>query len=288
MRVLRSTAIKITSPTFVSDDGETPEDCASTPTATVAHEDGTSLAALSPASGASDGEYTATLTATHTANLGRLTVTWTGTVDSLVQVYTQDVEVVGAHVCSIVELRNLKGLDDTTKFPLEVLRGERDYWTELIEDACGVSFVPRYQRDVLDGDGTNRLALSKIHPTSVVSVTVEGTSQTTSEFTLDDEGAIRWDGGTFTRSSTPGNVVVAYEHGYPSCPEDVRRPLLQVIRASIARTRQDAPNDAISETFDGGSTIRYSTPNAAQGRPTGNLALDAALAGHMYRHPAVG
>ena len=289
MRVLRSSALKITSPAFVGDDGETPEDCASTPTATVAHEDGTALAALSPASGVSDGEYTATLTATHTANLGRLTVTWTGTVDSLVQVYPQQIDVVGAHIVSLPEIRDLKGMDDITKFPIAVLRRVRDHWADRLEEVCGVSFVPRYQRDVLDGDATSRLALSKVLPSSLVSVTVDGVAQTTSEFTLDEEGAIRWSGATFPRSTTPGNVIIAYEHGYPACPEDVRHPLLEVIRADIARTRQDAPSDAISETFDGGATIRYSTPDPARGRPTGHLALDAALnAGHMYRHPAVG
>ena len=286
MRVLRSSAVKITSPTFVADDGETPEACASTPTATVTHEDGTVLAALTPAAGADTGTYVGTLTATHTANLGRLTVLWTGTVAGLVQVYRQEFEVVGAHYVSLPDIRNERDMDNTTKFPTSLLIRERDKWATRVEEICGVSFVRRYKRETICGDGTDRLRLVEFHPRTVLAVSIDGVAQTVGNFTLQPAAStITSEHGLFTFDK---DCVITYEHGFDAPPGDVRTAVLAAIVRDIKRTTQDLPSDAISSTFDGGPQIRYSTPNAAQGRPTGILELDAVLAQHNYHAPAVG
>lgn len=285
MRVLRSSALKVMSPLFVGDDGETPEDCASTPTATVTHEDGTSLTALTVAAETDPGLYSSTLTSTHTANLGSLRVTWTGTVDSLVQVYVDEYEVVGAHYATVPEIRNLRGIDRSDRFPLATVRDVRDHWAERIEDACGVPFVPRYARDVQRGDGTCRLALSQVFPRTLLSVKVDSVSQTTSEFYFDGS-AIVWDGGTFTAGD---EVIVAYEHWHSRTPPaDIRREYLKVVRQELLRDHSDLPPDAIYRAFADGEAVRYSTPDPANGRATGAISLDAVLVGYDYKVPAVG
>ncbi len=290
MRVLRNTALSVLSPTFVGADGETPTDTASTPTAAVSREDGTSLSALTvTASSVSDGVYSAALTTTHTSQLDRLKVTWGGTAGSLAQSYVTELEVVGAHLVSITEMRDERGLDNTTSVPLALLRRVRDKWAQQIEDACGVAFAPRYERDVLRGNGKSVLLLSKIRPLSLIAVTIDGVSQTLTNFSLHDSGAIEYEGSTFPRPSGAGpNVVVTYEHGFPSCPEDIRHELLKAIRQEVHRYSKDLPTDAISQAFPDGPTIRYSTPGPD--RPTGILSFDALLASPAYRFrpPAVG
>ena len=287
MRVLRATALTVNSPTFVGADGESPANTASTPVAAVAREDGTALtAAVVSATPVSTGVYSASITTTHTAQLDRLKVTWTGTAGSLAQTYTTELEVVGAHYASVPEIRDERGLDNTTTFPLHLIRRVRDKWAQQIEDACGVSFVPRYERDVLRGDGTPYLALSHIRPLSLIAVTIDGTSQTLTDFTLHDTGLIEYEGSVFPTSSTGPNVVVTYEHGFPNVPEDIKHEVLKAIRQELLRYTKDLPTDAISQAFPDGPTIRYSTPGVD--RPTGILALDAVLARYQFRAPAVG
>jgi len=287
VRVLRNTALSVLSPTFVGADGETPTDTASTPTAAVSREDGTSLSALTvTASSVSDGVYSAALTTTHTSQLDRLKVTWGGTAGSLAQSYVTELEVVGAHYATIPEIRDERGLDNMTTFPLHLIRRVRDKWAQQIEDACGVAFVPRYERDVLRGDGTPYLALSKIRPLSLIAVTIDGVSQTLTDFTLHDTGLIEYEGSVFPTSSTGPNVVVTYEHGFPNVPEDIRHEVVKAIRQELLRYVKDLPTDAISQAFPDGPTIRYSTPGTD--RPTGILSLDAVLNRYKFRAPAVG
>jgi hypothetical protein len=284
MRVLRASAHTITSPTFVGADEESPADCASTPVCAVAREDGTSLTAAT-VTHSDVGVYTAALTTTHTASLDRLKLTWTGTAGSQVQVYVQEVEVVGAHYAGIPEIRGRRDLDNTVRFPLEEIRRVRDAWADRIEEAMRVAFVPRYARDVLDGDGTNRLALNHVLPHTLVSVTINGTAQSLTGYTLDPSGAIR-STSTFP-CGDPANIEVVYEHGYLACPPDVRLEYVKAVRAELLRDKTSLPSDAISTTVDG-VTVRLGTPNPELGRPTGILALDAVLMGsHDYRTPAV-
>lgn len=287
MRVLRATALTVNSPTFVGADGETPANTASTPAAAVAREDGTALTAASVSGTAvSTGVYSATITTTHTSQLDRLKVTWTGTAGSLAQTYTTELEVVGAHYATIPEIRDEQGLDNTSSYPLHLIRRVRDAWANRVEDACGVAFVPRYERDVLCGDGTSVLALSHIRPLSLIAVTVDGTSVSTSNFTLHDSGMIEYEGSTFPISSTGPNVVVTYEHGFPNCPEDIHHEVLKAIRYELRRYKDPMATDVLSQTFENGATVRY--PVASAERPTGLPSLDAVLARYKFRAPAVG
>lgn len=287
MRILRATAHTILSPTFVGTDEETPTAATGTPTCAVAREDGTALTAatVSAVSG-EPGVYSAAITTTHTSRLDVLTLTWVGTVTGQQQTYVQTVEVVGAHYCTLPEIRGRRDLEDTRKYPTTELKRVRDAWADRIEDAAGVAFVPRYHRDTIDGDGSCRLALSQILPTALIAVTIDGVAQSLTGFTLDDAGAIRTT-SVFPYSSTPRNIEVQYEHGYPACPGDIREEYVKAVRGELLGNYRSAPNDALSTTVDG-VTVRFGTPNPAEGRPTGIMGLDAVIVGnHNYRAPAV-
>lgn len=282
MRILKGTQFLLTSPTFVGADRETPTDCGSTPTCTVTREDGTALTAATVTSlGTGTGQYSALITTTHTSQLDELQIVWTGTTASTyVQVYRQTIEVVGAHYCTNTEIRAKRGVDSTSKFSTLDIEEVRDQYEDVIEAYLGVPLVRRYARDQVDGTGTNCLRLLHLYPRTLISVTVDGTSKTTTEFNLREEGDLVWTSSYFmlpTTSSGVRNVKVAYEHGFDNPTAAIKREVLKAIRLELlADASNDSGNSVISETFDG-RTLRYSTPDPTKGRPTGVLSLDPIL-----------
>lgn len=281
MRIRKASSYILPSPTFVGTDGETPTNATGTPTCAVSREDGTALAAATVTqSDATDlGNYQAALTTTHTSQCDRLQITWTATVAAQTQVYTDVVEVVGAHYCTIPELRAMPSLDDTDKFPTALLRAMRDEFEDKVESICSTAFVPRYERDVRDGLNSRKLSLSRRNIRSVLSVKING-AVISETFDTRNRGEILRRGDVFPVPDSVngyGNVSIAYEHGYSAPPPQLKRAALQTIRMDLlAQVAHGVPDNAISQVFDG-TTIRYSTPDPMNGRPTGVLALDPIL-----------
>jgi len=288
LRVAKNSAVTLTSPTFVDTDGDTPADATGTPTCTVSREDGTALAALT-VTDAGIGVYTAPLTTTHTSQLDRLTVTWTGTVSGQQQVYTDEVEVVGGHYVTIPEIRGERGLDDISKYPVSLLREVRDEFADMVEGICGVAFVRRYHRDLFNGAGRSTHTLTWPRPRSVISVKYDGVAQTAADFSLLPHGVVVAESGVFPAATGDElNVAVAYEHGFDAPPADLRREALKWIRGRVFERGSGIPENAISTTFEG-QTIRLSTPDPERGRPTGIMSLDQILTrpGVMHRVPGI-
>lgn len=293
MRAVKGSSVAVTSPTFVAADGETPADCTGTPTCTVTREDGTALAAATVTSaGTGTGSYTAAITTTHTAQLDRLALVWTGTADGYVQVYRQTLEVVGGRYVTLPELRAEPGLADTARYDRALLDELRDAIERTVEDYTGVAWCRAYERDHLYGNGRGRLLLSRRRPRALLSVTIDGTAVSTALFDLDEvTGELVYLDNTFDPSSDGApNVVVAYEHGHDNPDGDLALEVRKWIAHNALRRRVvDSPSDAISETVDG-RTVRFSTPDPRAGRPTGSLALDAILnrPGVFSRVPGIG
>lgn len=284
MRVLRGTGVKILSPPFLGTDGETPTDTTGTPTVQITRADGSTL--TSPPSVVSEGSgvYSITLTAAHTADLDRLSVVWTGTVSGIVQRHETWVDIVGAHYLTVPQIRAEPGLSDLTRFPLARVLDVRDAVSDLVEDYCGVAFVPRYEREAHVGTGSERLIVRRLHGRTVRAVTVSGATQDATGFTIDDHGVVTWMSGVFTAGAA---VVVAYEHGLDAPPESLRREMLAEIRARLLAREVRTPVDAISETSPDGVTVRFSTPDLSAGRPTGNMRLDAVMNALAHRIPGI-
>lgn len=287
MSVLKNTQYTLTSPTFVGSDGETPADCASTPTCTVTRADGTSLTAAVVTAAAGDGVYTAAITTTHTSQLDRLALVWSGTAGSLAQVYTTELEVAGGWYVTLPEVRATRDLSDETKYPIADIREKRDEFERIAEDHCGQAFVPRYERETLRGDGTSHLLLKWPNLLSVVSVTVDDVAQTAADFELDDALGLVWtDGSTFTRPTGSGNnVVVEYTHGLNVCPPDMKTACLTFLRSRLTHVVAGIPGPQATEAVDGGRLMTFATQGTDQ--PTGIPSVDEVLNRRNVRIPGV-
>ena len=280
MSVLRGTQYTLESPVFVGSDGETPEDCASLPTATVTRDDGTSLTAATVTNTSENGKYTAAITTTHTARLDLLRIQWTGTSGSQVQVYDQTLEVAGGWYVTIPEIRGEQDMSSTTKYPVAELRRRRDEFEAIAEEYCGVAFVPRYATITVRGNGARSILLPHSRLLDVLSVTIDGTAKDATDYELDEDfGIVAKDGSTFTRpSSTSGrNVTVTYTHGYKSCPPEMRRACLTWMASKLTTQASGLSTAAATEVVDGGRQMTFSTASASDRRPTGIDSVDAVL-----------
>lgn len=290
MRITRGSDFSLVSPTFVGSDSETGAATASTPTCTVTTEAGVALASPTVTASSPAGVYTAALTgAVHTAALDCLAVVWSGTVTGAgLQVYRSTVEVVDRHWVTMPEIRAYPDLDHNSKYPQALLAEIRDEYTDLIEHEMGVSLVKRYQRDQLFGNGLAKLPLTRLRPRSLVSVTIDGVSQTLSGFDITESGEIIRLNGKFQNSADGArNVVVVYEHGYLNPETPFKRALLKCIRSEAVSRKSNVPENALSQQFEG-TVIRFSTPDRRNGRPTGILHLDPLLVNYSERIPGIG
>lgn len=279
MSVLRGTQYTLESPVFVGSDGETPEDCASLPTATVTRDDGTALTAAVVTNTSENGKYTAAITTTHTARLDLLRIQWTGTAGSQVQVYDQTLEVAGGWYVTIPQIRAEQDMSNTTKYPVALLRDRRDEFESIAEEYCGVAFVPRYATVTVRGNGRSAILLPHSRLLDVLSVTIDGVAKDAADYELDeDHGIVAVDGSTFTRPSTNGrNVTIAYTHGYQSCPPEMARGCLTWMASKLTAQASGLATPGASEVVDGGRQMTFSSASAADRRPTGIDSVDAVL-----------
>jgi len=263
--------------TFYSDGVATDLDGACT--ATVLKPDGTQLAG-SP------------FTASHVApsgsgiyefTLGQQTeviyydVTWAGAIGGVATSVTTRVEVVGTFLFTLDALRKVKvaggtPFQSTTDFPNQVLLDRRAEVTDDFEAKTGWSFIPRFTREEHSGDGTNTLLVREYLPGRLLSVTVDGATQTLSAFDLTDDGKLIWQGATFP-ATRPGNVTIEYVRGFDRPPARISSDALIVAgswllpsQAGSTASTWTTP-DGTSYTFDpagrslsGGGTAFYGIP----------------------------
>jgi hypothetical protein len=288
MRLTVASDASVASPPFVGADGETPADTASTPTCTVTRDDGTVLAAPTVSGGtAGDGVYQAALTAAvHTSRVDRLTLIWTGTVTGAGQQrHTQIVDVAGGVYATLAELRDLDDLDDTITFPTALLRQLREEFEDRAEAWLDEAQVNRYASEKLRGWGGSTLMLSHRNPREIISasdVAADGSLSAYSnvnQWTFDRTGQVTAT-TTFTRpADRRANVIVRYRHGADNPDPDLVEACRLFVRAkALERAGNRFGRDVISQSQEG-VTIRYSTPDPRNGRPTGILDVDAILTG---------
>lgn len=272
MRIVKGATVAVPSPVFLAADGETPTDATGTPTCAVVDITGAALTAPAVASVENrDGCYTATLTAAaHTADLGRLTLTWSATVAGSTQTLTSYVDVVGAHYATVPELRAMKGLAESDGVSTADLVAKRDEFAGIIEQARGVSYVP--QAATFSVDGGCDVMVPHLACTGLVSVTENG-NDVTSQCTILPYGELT----RLTPFLPPAvedrtNVTVVYTHGYDAPPAAAREACREYVRSAIVRSRS-GQRDVIAQTAEG-MTLRYSTPDWSAGRFTGFVEVD--------------
>lgn len=262
-RVLRTAPVTL-SHTFRVD--ETPTSAGAV-TVAVKRLDGTAVASGAATPGGT-GQYTYDLVGQ--AQLDTLTVDWSGSLGTERDL----VEVVGGYLFDLVEARNQPPPLDATKYPTATLRAKRVEVEVECERICGVAFVPRYERVVLDGSGQGSLLLPRIEIRAVRSVTIGGALTTAVDF--DPAGVLYLAGG----ASWPAgrrNVLVEYEHGYDAPPEDLKMAAMLRLRSRLTMTSSGVPDRAITWTAAEGGTYRIALPSKAK---TGVPDVDAAYEGN--------
>jgi hypothetical protein len=221
-RVLRDTRAQ---PEVVFYVGTTPTDADGAVTVDIFRADGSIFATDAATTHGTTGHYVYTLAPQSV--LERFQLIWEGTFGGVVQRQTSFVEVVGGYVVSLVDLQAESGL--STKTPAELAEA-RQWFEDRAEDFCGVAFVPRYARDVLDGNGSRKLDILHARPRTIISAKFDGVAQTTTTWDLYDAGYI------VAPSAFPygfRNIELIYEHGYDAAPSDIRDAALTAIRSNM-------------------------------------------------------
>jgi hypothetical protein len=215
------------------------------------------------------------------SNLERFRFVWEGAVSTVVQRVTTYVEIVGGYVASLTDIKAETGL--STKTDAQLIEA-RQWFEDIAESWCGVAFVPRYGRDVLDGSGSEKLKLSHSHPRTILSAKVDGVAQTgTATWDLYDSGVIIRDSGSFPVGRR--NVEIIYEHGYDAPEAEVREAALIAIRSKLLSaeggTSGGIPSGVTQLITDAGTMIFGRRPTG----PFPNQEVNDALA--MFRAPMV-
>lgn len=260
---------------------------------TVVDQDGTVIVNAATATHGATGVYTYDLAPQ--SQPAWLTVTWTGTFGGVAQSITTgggqadgtaaEVQVAGGHLFSVADLRAFgdKRLASSVTYPDQVLIDKRAAVTNMFEDFCNVAFVNRYGRATLDGTMKRTLWLPNQKVNKLRAVTISGVALSAGELALISV----YPNGKLDRVAlwppdiTTQNIVVSYEHGWISTPEDISRAAMLLARHELITP--DYSDRMTSYTNDVGTT-RLAMPDAEN--PTGLPSVDTVL--RRYANQMVG
>lgn len=219
-------------------------------------------------------------------DLKRLTATWAGTFGQSMQFTTQH-EVVGGFYTTPIEVRNMDSISgETSTFPTADLV-EAATWAEaVIDDYCGTSFVYRYERDVLDGTGTDTIKLSKMFPRKILAASIDGTDLTSdqlSKISLYDSGVIVREEDVWERTPEGQKVIIEYEAGIDKTPPpDIAWAAKTLARYHLIEQVSRIPDRALSISSEFGN-IALSQPSMT--KPTPLPDVNVILNRHRHRAP---
>lgn len=232
---------------------------------------GSEVAAGTATPDAGDGAYTWALPPQ--SDVGKLTVSWSGKWSGIDQTIRGRVEVVGAFLFTIAQLRAFgdQALKDETAYPAAVISDARARITDSFEQICGKSFVPRYSLDDLRGiKYQSHIWLKHLQPTKILSCLVDtkDLSSQLADLTFSATGKVLWKNGSFNGRT----VRIGYEYGYDYPPSDISRAAMVLARYELVTA--DVSDRMIAFTSDLG-TVRMSVPG--RDYPTGIPLVDSTL-----------
>jgi hypothetical protein len=206
-----------------------------------------------------------TLTASHTAQLDRLSVTFTAGAVT----HRRTVDIVEARYCSAADVRGVERIPDVNANPNADLFRARDEVEDMFERGIGdrLSFVPRFGIASVDnyahpyGRQTLNLPHYYLRLVRWVKYVADGTLF---EFDPLEVGAVAADESgmaTLVSGVWPvGRLLVGYEHGMDAPPADVKRAAVAAIRRQMNLSRSAVDPRAMSITGPGGEVQRFPTP----------------------------
>lgn len=263
-------------------------------TVTIKRADGTALVADAATSGSGAEARTYQLTTEHTALLDWLMVTWAS--PALGELVT-GVEVVGDLLFTVAVARAFgdKALSNAGKYPAADIEAARTRITDAFQSICGVAFVPRYTREVLNGPGLDTLFLSTTRLLAVRSVETRSGSTWTAwsadavaALPFEAWGQLVSEGSVFDRGRS--NIRVGYEHGYERCPSEISRAALILARNQIVEsnfTDRATGYSSAEGTFSIGQAGTQQNAWSAY-RYTGYPEVDAILNRYVEKVPVIG
>jgi hypothetical protein len=212
------------------------------------------------------------------AEVDSLTVKFSGTFSGVARSRTEHAEIVGAHYFEIGEVRALPSIDTSyTDTDISTARGAV---SQMVERVCGTSFVERYRREVLSGEGRQLpFGVSAPYVRRLLAVTVDGVAWDQTEldtFNAAHNGG-RWlDDGVHFWPYGRRNIVVKFAEGFSvSPPEDLRDAGLEATRHALLDGRHvGAHPQAISLTTEAG---QFQLARAGLRFPTGYPDVDATV-----------
>lgn len=226
------------------------------------------------------GAVTATLTAAQLGALGVYDVLWTVVRPGGTEHRRGQLEVVGAHLYDLAELRSLwDDYADAELWPAEKLRQNRDAVEDIFDTWCTPSLRRRGRTVVLDGtwhgsfNYAAALELPDLYVHQIVSASMDGVALTTPELAqlvVYDTGHLVRKTGLWNRGF--GNITISYEHGLDQVPNDVHDQAMRLARATL--TTPGAPDRATSISNDAGS---FRLTIAGKDGPTGYPEIDACM-----------
>lgn len=288
-RILKGTAESLS--LLVYEDGVVKDPGTTTVTITMA--DGTAIVTGGATTGSGAQARAYALTTTDTANLDLLTAVWT---TENYGAQTTTAEIVGEHLFTLAQARDFDGgkLRDASAYSDDLLKETRARILDAFAEVCGVSFVPRYKRVVLDGKGSDTLYLPDLYVTAIRSVDERAsggtdwtayTSDDLADVFCDDSGQVfRETDGAFTAGRR--NIRIGYEYGYAQPPLEITRAALRLLVSYLGATRTDWDPRAISMSTDMG-VISLATAGM-RGAVFGLPEVDSALVRYNERRAGIG
>jgi hypothetical protein len=273
-------------------------------TVTVNRLDGTAVPALGGT--ATVNSNIASFTFPGYATLDTFRITWAATLNGTAVSYSDDqLEVCGGFLFTIADARQAnKILRDQTKYPTATLRARRIEVEDEAELICDQAFVPRFAREVLDGNGQPWLKLTwpntrKLRSLSIANSTgLAPVALTADELALvgyGEDGVIRLDAG-FLWSPSPwvwgrifppskSNIIVEYEHGQDYPPPDVVRGARLRIKSVAIADDTNIPDRTERIATETSGVVRLAS---ASQDSTGIDEVDAAYSRNYSTRPSFG
>lgn len=264
----------------VTDQNGTAVDASANPTVVVKDGGGTTIASgTSSKPVGTTGMYEFGLTPAHTAVLDSYSAAWSYTRAGSAEQATTSFEVVGGFFFSVAEARAFDNgaIADAARYPASTIVAGRELVEDHIEYLCGVSFVPRAIRVVIDGTD-DEVLVGLTRPTTILSASIGDVVLTAGQLaniSIYPEGRLvypSWIAGDL-------NIRLHVVHGHEAPPEPIKRAALILLRNRLVASNID--DRAVAFTDELGT--RQLAVAGRRGQPTGIPDVDAAVAQYSER-----
>jgi hypothetical protein len=297
VRVLRTAKTTLTRVFYLD---EVPTSANGAVSVRITREDGTLVQAGDASGPDVDDAYSFTFNGSDT--LDRLNVSWTMTLGGDPMILDQDsIEVVGGFYFGLAEARKIDSVfANATRYPTADVIDVRLQTESECERICRQAFVPRFERETLDGHPNVRhLRLRWPNLRKVRALSVNGVPWTDDRLALvgaDRLGIIRpgndwywWFGGGYG-SVWPwgvGNIVVEYEHGLDRPPAEIVQAAKLRWKSLMFERKSRSPLPDRSERLQTSEvgTISIASPGLWT---TGIASVDAVYQGYPSPRPDFG